>query len=161
MVSLASPVYIGDKLLGVAGIDTTKGRLMESMNSFKALSPSSNIYIFDSKETFIAGSEKPSKELLGYISDIRSKSSINKTNYISYLKNKCILVDDRNSKGPFIVAEIQTNKIYSNLKFILLGLFGSCIVLFLFLIIFYIFSFKIFQEPELILESETTQKEEQ
>lgn len=148
MISLACPIYVKDTLLGVVGIDISKEQLIEAISRMKTKSPSSEIYIFDSKGTFIIGSSHPDKELTDYLQKSSIKSD-RKSDWSTILNNKLLLIDDKNNIGPYIVAEISLSKIQGNLKCSLYTLYGMCIILFIFLFAFFITNNKKSSENEI------------
>jgi len=135
MVSIASPFFDTNGLLiGVAGIDITKSRLIEAFNNIRGKSNSSEVYIFDSEGKYVIGTKEPLDKLTSYVK--KTKNSVDaKSSSSKIVGGNWILIEDQNSKGPYLVAEVPLSKISGNLYCILYTLYGLSIILFICLVL--------------------------
>ncbi|HBM16255.1 MAG TPA: hypothetical protein DD381_07955 [Lentisphaeria bacterium] len=158
MISLATPMYIDDKLLGVTGIDIAAQDISKSVQEMDEVSRDTEIFIFDPHGKFIIGSATPDKELTAYIQKVCLASG-NKSEKSTILNNKLILIEDKNNEGPFIAGEIPLNSVQGNLKCILYTLYCSLVLLLVLIIIILALVKKDFSEPE-IPDTNTPYKKE-
>lgn len=151
MISLSCPIFTPNgELIGVAGIDITKDRLIEVLKRVGTTSDSLKIYIFDSDGKYNLGTASPSEKLLSYVNRIQP-SIKDRPLSNNLIDGNWILIENQNNKDSFLVGEIPLNKINGNLSCILFMLYGLCFTLFICLILFFVLLDKKIPQADLLV----------
>ncbi len=139
MISITKPIYKGDQLLGVVGVDINLEKLEVYFREIKDKSSKLNVYLFDSKGSFIIGTQTPSKALIDYALLVMNDNQIDiiKT---SLMNDNWVFIESQSSKSPYLAGEISLKEINSNLTFILNCLYTVCVLLLISLVTILIIS---------------------
>ncbi|HBM15152.1 MAG TPA: hypothetical protein DD381_02220 [Lentisphaeria bacterium] len=141
LVTLSEPIYIHEMLIGVAGIDFSIEDIKGIFTKAKEKHGDLNLYLYNSQNVFITGTNEPSdmikESIVKYLSDKGNQQYI-------WCNNSLVFEILMPQKSFSLVAELPSEVIYSNLKQVFNITFALIGFLILMLIVVLIDRYKLF-----------------